>query len=287
MDITRQEPLGSSGIILDGQMQASHVRVCVDNAQCYAYDDQGELTNSSFLLFGETVPVLEDCGQLLKVRTFDKYEEYISRRHVSTVLIEPTHFISVPLARAVEGPDVKSKYKMSLQMSSPVRVIDRVDRGTGIHVLVEDAGWIWEGAVRKAGDHYPDFVEVMKMLDRGVYGHGERASPFLDCSSLLQTACTVSGIPCPRIASAQAKEFGVEVPLSALDGGLRRGDAVFWVGHVAVMLDRDTAIHATEHCMGVAEEPLAAIMARRRVKELPNKQEVIAIRRWPFYKPLP
>ncbi len=43
---------------------------------------------------------------------------------------------------------------------------------------------------------------------------------------------------------------------------LRRGDLVFWKGHVGIMRDRDTLLHANAHHMAVASEPLSTVVAR-------------------------
>jgi cell wall-associated NlpC family hydrolase len=45
---------------------------------------------------------------------------------------------------------------------------------------------------------------------------------------------------------------------------LRRGDLVFWNGHVAWMLDRVRVLHANAHHMAVAVEPLVDSVARMR-----------------------
>ena len=43
---------------------------------------------------------------------------------------------------------------------------------------------------------------------------------------------------------------------------LRRGDLVFWKGHVAIMEDEMTMIHANGNTMSVARETLAAAIER-------------------------
>jgi cell wall-associated NlpC family hydrolase len=45
-------------------------------------------------------------------------------------------------------------------------------------------------------------------------------------------------------------------------GELQRGDLVFWQGHVAIVRDRTTLIHANAFHMAVAIEPIAAAVAR-------------------------
>ena len=44
--------------------------------------------------------------------------------------------------------------------------------------------------------------------------------------------------------------------------GLRRGDLVFWKGHVAIMTDAETMIHANGHTMLVSREGLKEAIAR-------------------------
>ncbi len=39
--------------------------------------------------------------------------------------------------------------------------------------------------------------------------------------------------------------------------GLKRGDLVFWEGHVGIMRDGTTLLHANGHTMAVTSEPLA------------------------------
>ena len=53
-------------------------------------------------------------------------------------------------------------------------------------------------------------------------------------------------------------ERGAEV------SGLRRGDIVFWQGHIGIMLDATRLLHANGHHMAVAIEPLAEAEARIR-----------------------
>jgi cell wall-associated NlpC family hydrolase len=43
---------------------------------------------------------------------------------------------------------------------------------------------------------------------------------------------------------------------------LRRGDLVFWNGHVAIARDHDTLVHANAFHMAVAIEPVADAVAR-------------------------
>ena len=87
------------------------------------------------------------------------------------------------------------------------------------------------------------------------YHWGGRESLGLDCSGLVQQALYASGRACPRDSDQQA---AMGEPVEAL----RRGDLVFWRGHVAIMTSADTIIHASGFHMAVVVEPLAEAVAR-------------------------
>ncbi|MGO9631216.1 MAG: hypothetical protein ACLPXW_19805, partial [Xanthobacteraceae bacterium] len=53
-------------------------------------------------------------------------------------------------------------------------------------------------------------------------------------------------------------------PAAPVLAALQRGDLVFWKGHVAVVRDRLTLIHANAFHMAVAIEPIVEAIARIR-----------------------
>jgi cell wall-associated NlpC family hydrolase len=69
------------------------------------------------------------------------------------------------------------------------------------------------------------------------------------------TAC---GLSCPRDSDMQEAALGIRIDLSAV----RRGDLIFWKGHVAIVRDATAIIHANAHDMAVAAEPIAEAIAR-------------------------
>ncbi len=74
----------------------------------------------------------------------------------------------------------------------------------------------------------------------------------------MQVALNACGIPCPRDSDMQENAFGTSADLKSL----RRGDLVFWKGHVAIVRDAATLVHANAFHMAVAIEPLAEAIAR-------------------------
>ena len=61
----------------------------------------------------------------------------------------------------------------------------------------------------------------------------------------------------------QERELGSPVEIADDLAGLRRGDLVFWKGHVGMMQDERRLLHATGHFMATVSELLA--VARDRI----------------------
>jgi len=83
----------------------------------------------------------------------------------------------------------------------------------------------------------------------------------IDCSGLVQLSMRMAGRMVPRDTDMQAATIGDRVDRA---DGLRRGDLVFWDGHVGIMRDADTRLHASGHAMAVTSEPLAEAIDRTR-----------------------
>jgi cell wall-associated NlpC family hydrolase len=90
------------------------------------------------------------------------------------------------------------------------------------------------------------------------YLWGGKTSLGLDCSGLVQVSLQAAGIACPRDSDLQELALG---KLSSL-ASLRRGDLLFWKGHVAIARDPETLIHANAYHMMVAIEPPMDAIAR-------------------------
>ena len=106
----------------------------------------------------------------------------------------------------------------------------------------------------------PDFVAVAERFLGVPYLWGGKTSLGIDCSGLVQVALTAAGIVCPRDSDMQERALGAAIAADPAD--LRRGDLVFWKGHVAIVRDGATLLHANAFHMAVAAEPIAEAVAR-------------------------
>jgi cell wall-associated NlpC family hydrolase len=104
---------------------------------------------------------------------------------------------------------------------------------------------------------------VAERLLHAPYLWGGKTNLGIDCSGLVQISLAAAGIDAPRDTDLQEQALGLPLAVGTDLAGLRRGDLVFWRGHVGIMRDETMLLHANAHHMLVASEPLR--IARDRI----------------------
>jgi cell wall-associated NlpC family hydrolase len=207
-------------------------------------------------LLGERIVVYEttDEGWAWGQIESDGYVGWLSANALGDTGRAATHKVAVPRTLGFPGPDIKLTPAVALPMGASVAIVRQDER-----FAVTTNGWhlpIVHLAPIKARKR--DFVAVAEAFLHAPYLWGGKTSLGIDCSGLVQAALQAAGIPCPRDSDMQELALG---KLSSL-GELRRGDLVFWKGHVAIARDGETLLHANAHAMAVAIEPAADAIAR-------------------------
>jgi hypothetical protein len=209
---------------------------------------------NSELLFGETVAVYERADGWAWVQADnDRYVGYV-HEDVLDDIPEADARVIVPAAPLLSAPDVKAPLNglmpMGAQFTRGETVGDYIEFGEG--------GFVYAAHVAALDFREPDFVSVAERFLNAPYVWGGKSVSGIDCSGLVQVALQASGKESPRDTDMMEKGLGNPVALA----DVRRGDLIFWKGHVGVMLDSARLLHANAFHMMVAVEPLADAIAR-------------------------
>jgi len=237
----------------------SLMRVCVPVADIKSRpESQADLTSQ--LLFGDEVRVFKRCGDFCSIQALkDDYVGYIAATSLDVLGRELTHYICAPRTFLYAQADMKLPALTALSLGSKIAIIDSVEvRGTP-YGLLADGSALFADHLAPLEKRPTDYVSVAETLIRTPYLWGGASSFGIDCSGLVQLALAVTGHAAARDSGEQAQTIGHPLPL---DAPLQRGDLVFWRGHVAIMCDAKTLIHANGASMDVRCEAYATAVSR-------------------------
>ena len=189
----------------------------------------------------------------------DGYVGWLSANALAPAGAPPTHKVIALRTFAFPGPSIKLPPLEALPLGARL-AIARVEERLAV---TRSGAYVPVPHLAPLDFAEPDFVAVAERFLGVPYLWGGKTALGLDCSGLVQVALTAAGHVCPRDSDMQEAALGVPV-LQPGEGALRRGDLIFWKGHVAIVRDRATLIHANAFHMAVAHEPLAEAVARIR-----------------------
>lgn len=215
------------------------------------------------LLEGEAVRVFETREGWAWVQAErDLYVGYVAASALEVPGAAPTHRVAVPRSFTYRGADMKLPATGCHSLGARLAVTGRATtRGTH-YALLESGEAMIAAHLRPVGEALDDFVAVAETLLHTPYLWGGRSGFGIDCSGLVQLCLEMTGRAAPRDTDMQEAGLGTAFDPGPDLAGLRRGDLVFWMGHVAIMTGGDTMIHANGHTMTVALERLSDAVAR-------------------------
>ncbi|MGA2055029.1 MAG: NlpC/P60 family protein [Bradyrhizobium sp.] len=169
----------------------------------------------------------------------------------------PTHKVTALRTFAFPGPSIKLPPTETFVMGSLLTVL----REEGAFAVTREGWYLPRQHLGPIDHHVGDFVAVAEAFVGTPYLWGGKSSLGVDCSGLVQVSLTAAGKPCPRDSDMQQKGLG-----KALDPRdtkkLKRGDLIFWKGHVAIARDTDTIVHANAYHMATTIERTQEAIAR-------------------------
>ena len=203
-------------------------------------------------LFGETVKLFhEEEGWAWVQLEKDGYVGYVNGNALSPHVVAPTHRVAVPSTFMYPDANLKTLPAIHLTLNAQVAVVAE----NGTYSQLSNGRFVFTAHLKHVDEVEPDFVAVAELFRHVPYYWGGKSVQGLDCSGLVQLSLEACGMKALRDSDMQEATLGARLMVNDLDG-LKRGDLVFWNGHVGIMTDEKTLLHANGHHMMVVAEPL-------------------------------
>lgn len=173
----------------------------------------------------------------------------------------PTHWVAAPATHLWAMPAMKQRELGSLSLGAELAIRAKHDR----FLETVDGLFVPRPHLLPLSERLTDPAHVAEMFLGTPYLWGGNSRAGIDCSGLVQAALWACGIPCPGDSDQQFAALGRPV-----SGEIRRGDLLFWRGHVAMATGPDRLIHANAHRMAVTHEAIDAAKERIAAADGPD-----------------
>ena len=189
---------------------------------------------TSQILYGENFKILSKNKNWVKIRTlFDNYVGYIKNGDY-TSSNKPTHKVFILKANIFTKTNSKTKY--FLPFASKISIIQENKK----IVEFEKNKWIKKKDIKKIDHIEKNYLKLLKLFLKTKYVWGGKSYKGIDCSAILQLIYYYNNRFYPRDTKDQLKYSKGNTKKNKF----KKGNIIFWKGHVAICMDTKKLIHA-------------------------------------------
>ena len=189
---------------------------------------------TSQILYGEKFKIISKNKSWIKIKVlYDNYIGYIKNKDY-TKDHKPTHKIFILKANIYNKQKNKTKY--FLPFASRISMIQESKK----FIEFEKNKWIKKSDVKNINHIEKDYLKVLKFFLKTKYVWGGKTYRGIDCSAILQLFFYYNNKFYPRDTKDQIK-YSTKKSKSEI---FKKGDIIFWKGHVAICINAKKLIHA-------------------------------------------
>lgn len=189
---------------------------------------------TSQILYGEKFKIISKNKNWIKIKvSFDNYIGYIKNKDYDKDH-KPTHKIFILKANIYNKQKNKTKY--FLPFASRISIIQENKN----FIEFEKNKWIKKNDIKKINHIEKDYLKILKLFLKTKYVWGGKTYKGIDCSAILQLFFYYNNKFYPRDTKDQIK-YSTKKNKSRI---FKKGDIIFWKGHVAVCINTQKLIHA-------------------------------------------
>jgi len=207
---------------------------------------------TSQILYGEKFKILSKNKEWIKIKsTFDNYIGYIENKDYIKKLSVNYKVFSL---KAQVFTKLKKKNKNFLPFGSRIQVISENKN----YVEFEKNRWLKKKDIKKINHKEKNFSKIFHLFLKTKYVWGGKTFKGIDCSALLQIFNYYNETFYPRDTVDQIRYSKKK----RVTKNFKKGDIIFWKGHVAMCLNSKELIHAYGHEKKVLIMPIFQTIKR-------------------------
>ena len=192
----------------------------------------------SQIIYGEKFRILLKKKKFIKIKTsYDNYIGYIKSSNY-TNKFRPTHKTNVLKSRIFKYPKNLAKYKSKkfLPFSSKIQILKKYKN----FIMFDKNKWLNIKDVKSINKKERNFLKVLKLFLKCKYKWGGKTFDGIDCSALIQIFYQYNEKYFPRDTKDQIK-YSKKILRRK---NFKKGDLIFWKGHVAACINSKKLVHA-------------------------------------------